>query len=148
MYVGFGIHYKLERQSQILVNNSFLHAPINLLEWLDMKYISIVKSILNPSTIAPNELDFYKESMLKMILNMQRSRILQFLVTMSYLQVYETYPPNLLCICLSLVQIIAINLLYIIVAYIQMKLLVAQGPTCIIRLKKTKQKLCKKFLKL
>jgi hypothetical protein len=30
-----------------------------------MKYISIVKSTLNPSTIAPNELDFYKESMLK-----------------------------------------------------------------------------------
>ncbi len=65
MYVGFGIHYKLERQSQILVNNSFMHAPINLLEWLDIKYISIIKSTLNPSTITPNELNFYKESMLK-----------------------------------------------------------------------------------
>jgi hypothetical protein len=31
MYVGLGIHYKLERQSQIVVNNSFLHVPINLL---------------------------------------------------------------------------------------------------------------------
>jgi hypothetical protein len=30
-----------------------------------MKYISIDKSTLKPSTITPNELNFYKESMLK-----------------------------------------------------------------------------------